>query len=317
MASAIPAVRVLRPGLLTTIQDLGRWGYQSRGVSVAGPMDVFAHRRANLLVGNSRDAATLEVTLQGPELEFEDARLVAVSGAEFALTVDGRDVQPGAPIEVTRGSRLAFGVRRTGARAYVAIDGGIAVVPVLGSRSTHVPTRLGGLDGRPLAAGDRLPLGPPTGRLLGRRASVARGSRAVREPVVRVLPGPHEGYFVPEAFDALESAPYRVDVQSNRIGFRLAGPELRHSRRPEIISEPVPIGSVQVPGSGQPIVLMADRQTTGGYPKLATVISADIGVIGQLAPGDEVRLRRCTWQEALAARISQEQALLALEGSQA
>jgi antagonist of KipI len=279
-------------------------------------MDVFAHRRANLLVGNSREAATLEVTLQGPELEFEDARVVAVSGAAFALTVDGRDVPIDSPFEVTRGASLAFGLRTAGARAYVAIDGGVSVTPVLGSRATHLPTRLGGLDGRPLAAGDRVPLGPSGRHLPRRRASSVTTSGAAREPIVRLIPGPQEEYFTTEVFEALESGPYRVHVHSNRIGFRLEGPALRHSRQAEIISDPVPIGSVQVPGSGQPIVLMADRQTTGGYPKLATVISADIGVMGQLAPGDEVRLRRCSLREALSARIAQERALLALEGPQ-
>jgi len=241
---------------------------------------------------------------------------VAVSGAAFALTVDGHAVPTDAPFEVTRAARLAFGLRKAGARAYVAIDGGVSVTPVLGSRATHLPTRLGGLDGRSLAAGDRLPLGPPARGTTRRRASSVPTSGPARTQVVRVLPGPQEEYFTADAFEALESGPYRIHVQSNRIGFRLEGPELVHLRRAEIISDPVPIGSVQVPGSGQPIVLMADRQTTGGYPKLATVISADIGVMGQLAPGDEVRLRRCTLREALAARIAQEQELLALEGSQ-
>jgi len=309
--SRAAAVRVLRPGLFTTVQDLGRWGWQSRGVSVAGPMDVFAHRRANALVGNPREAATFEVTLAGPELEFEDARFVAVCGASFALTVDGRDVPVEALFQVAGAGRLAFGTRHRGARAYVAIDGGVDTTPVLGSRATHAPSSMGGFNGRALAAGDRVPLGPAARRAARTQPHL---TPPAGDAVVRVLSGPQDDYFVGDVFEALASAPYTVGVQSNRIGFRLEGPSLLHTRRPDIISDPAPIGSVQVPASGQPIVLMADRQTTGGYPKLATVISADVGVMGQLAPGDAVRLRRCTLQEALGARIAHERTLLALEG---
>jgi len=213
---------------------------------------------------------------------------------------------------VARSGRLAFGTRHRGARAYVAIDGGVTTTPILGSRATHTPSHMGGFNGRALVAGDRVPLGPAAHRAVRRAGNTLAASAG--EAIVRVLPGPQDDYFVPEVFDTLASVPYNVGVQSNRIGFRLQGPALLHARRPDIISDPAPIGSVQVPASGQPIVLMADRQTTGGYPKLATVISADIGVMGQLAPGDAVRLRRCTFQEALAARIAREQTLLALEG---
>jgi antagonist of KipI len=308
------SVRVIKPGMLTTVQDRGRWGYQSRGVPVAGPMDPVSHRVANALVGNDPGAATLEITLLGPELEFTGERTAASAGAEFELTVDGRAVPSHAAFVVPAGARLHFGRRRTGARAYLAVAGGIAVPPVLGSRATHVISGMGGLDGRPLRAGDRLPLGAATARA----ASLA----AVRAPLfplpqgqarLRILPGPQDDRFVPGALDALCAQPYTVAGNSDRMGFRLQGPTLVHQGGADIISDATPLGTLQVPASGQPILLMADRQTTGGYPKIATVIAADLPLAGQLAPADAVTFARCSMREALAALIATEQALLRLE----
>jgi antagonist of KipI len=298
----------------TTIQDAGRWGLQSRGVPVAGPMDLVSHRLANALVGNDRDAATLEVTLLGPELEFEDERLVAVSGAEFDLTLDARVVPMNAPFVVSAESHLRFGERRRGARAYIAIAGGITVPPTLGSRATHLISAMGGLEGRALRGGDRLPLGnqtharPGAAMTADRIAPLPDGSARIR-----VLSGPQREYFADDALEALQSAPYTIAQNSDRMGFRLDGPRLAHARGADIISDATPLGVLQVPASGQPILLMADRQTTGGYPKLATVISADISVAGQLGPGDAIQFAVCTPQEAVAALIAQERALMIVE----
>ena len=307
-------VRVIKPGMLTTIQDRGRWGLQSRGVPIAGPMDPVSHRLANALVGNEADAAALEITLLGPELEFEGERVVAVAGAEFDMTLDNRPVPMHAPFIVSAESRLRFGARRLGARAYLAIAGGIAIPPTLGSRSTHLISAMGGLDGRALKAGDRLPLGA---------ASPARRSAAaLAEPLVplpdhhariRVLRGPQAEYFNADALDVLQSRPYVVGQNSDRMGFRLDGPRLVHARGADIISDATPLGVLQVPASGQPILLMADRQTSGGYPKIATVISADVSVAGQLGPGDTIEFTVCEPREAMAALIAQERALMAIE----
>jgi antagonist of KipI len=308
------SVRVIRGGMLTTIQDSGRWGYQSRGVPVAGPMDPMSHRLANALVGNDRGAATLEVTLLGPELEFEDERVVAVTGADFEITLDGKPALAGAPFMVSAESHLCFGQRRRGARAYLAIRGGVAVPPVLGSRATHLISAMGGVGGRALKAGDRLPLGVAE---VTRPTAAPLGDRLVPLPAhparLRVLPGPQADAFVAEAFNALQSAPYTVGQQSDRMGFRLEGPPLAHARGADIISDATPLGVLQVPASGQPILLMADRQTTGGYPKIATVISADLAVAGQLGPGDTIVFSVCDPHEAMAALIAQERALMALE----
>jgi biotin-dependent carboxylase-like uncharacterized protein len=307
------AVSVIKPGMLTTVQDLGRWGFQAQGVPVAGPMDPVSHRLANALVGNDRDAALLEITLLGPELEFEDERLVAVAGADFDLALDGRPASSHAPFVVSAGSRLRFGARRRGARAYLAVSGGIAVPPVLGSRATHVVSRMGGVDGRALVAGDRLPLGNTPRASRAALPMTATESSSDPQTTLRVLPGPQLEYFASDALDALQSAPYAIAQNSDRMGFRLEGPRLTHSRGADIISDATPLGVLQVPASGQPILLMADRQTTGGYPKIATVIAADLARAGQLAPADTIRFVVCTPGDALAALIAQERALMALE----
>jgi len=313
------AIHVLKPGMLSTIQDRGRWGLQAQGVAVAGPMDPCSHRLANALVGNAAADATIEITLVGPELEFEAERFVAVAGAEFELTVDGRGVPMNAGFLVPAGGQLRFGRRGRGARAYLAVEGGIRVEPILGSRSTHLTSGMGGLDGRALKAGDRLPLADATHS----GASPASAPRASivplpeREARLRVLPGPQEDYFSNDSLDALQSATYRISTTSDRMGYRLEGPKLAHARGADIISDATPLGVLQVPASCQPILLMADRQTTGGYPKIATVISADISVAGQLGPGDAIRFAVCSPREALAALIAQERALMAVESGEA
>ena len=309
-------LRVIAAGMLTTIQDQGRWGWQSLGVPVAGPMDLYCHRLANTLVGNQSDQASLEVTLVGPEIEFQDERLAAVTGAEFEVAVDGRSQPLNTAFAVSAGSVLRFGSRRRGARAYLGVAGGIASPPVLASRATHLPSSMGGLNGRPLRAGDVVPLG---------KRGTAPFPRATEkgpypfftlpdgQATVRVLPGPQANRFAPDALDALQSAPYVLDAASNRMGFRLHGPGLRHAGDAEMLSDATPLGALQVPAAGEPILLMADRPTTGGYPSLATVISADIRLAGQLAPGDALVFVVSSLREALAALIAQEQMLMAFE----
>jgi len=311
----VNTVLVVKPGLLTTVQDLGRWGLQSSGVGVAGPMDPFAHRLANALVGNARDRAVLEVTLIGPEIEFDDERLVAVAGARFELTLDGNPAPPEVALAVRRGSRLRFGRRIAGSRAYVAIQGGMSVPPTLGSRATHLGSHLGGLNGRSLVAGDRVPLGEPGSTRPPGLPGTVRRELPGGHARLRVLPGPDTDRFHSSALDRLQSAPYRIGRDSDRMGFRLEGPEIGHLRGADIISDVTPLGVLQIPASGQPVLLMADRQTTGGYTRLATVISADIGLAGQLAPGDSMSFAVCSRREAMAALIAEERLLMALEAA--
>ena len=309
--AATRCVTVLRPGLLTTVQDSGRWGYQDLGVPSSGPMDFVAHRLANAVVGNPPDAATLETTWLGPELRIEQETRVAVAGGDLRATLDSVDVPLYAAVRCRSGSVLRFGDRRAGARAYVAFDGGIAVPPVLGSRATHVPSGLGGMDGRALKAGDRIPL--------GHAGDISRGMRTTwpRPPSggarLRVLPGPQAEHFAPSALETLQRTRYTISPQSNRMGYRLAGgASVRSATSGEMISDAAFIGGVQIPPSGNPILLMADRQTSGGYPQLAVVITADLPLAGQLGPGDWVEFEACSRADAIAALIKLEGTLLAV-----
>jgi KipI family sensor histidine kinase inhibitor len=290
-------ITVLQPGLLTTIQDEGRWGYQHLGVPVAGPMDRWAHRLANQVLGNPRDAATLEATLVGPELRFEDDAWTAIAGADLQPSLDGCDAPMGVPVKCPKGSVLRFGPRRSGARAYVAVEGGIATSAVLGSRATHVLSRLGGIEGRALRAADRLPIGRGEGTRGASPPSPLASGGGAR---LRVLPGPQIDHFDPGAFEGLQRGRYTVSPRSDRMGYRLDGAPIP-APSGEMISNAAFLGGVQVPPSGEPILLMADRQTTGGYPQIAVVITADLPLAGQLAPGDWLEFRACSRAEALAA----------------
>jgi antagonist of KipI len=329
-SSAVPPaarfITVLRPGLLTTIQDCGRWGYQHLGVPVSGPMDPSAHRLANALLGNAPDAATLEATILGPELRFEQAARITITGGDLQPALDGRPLTRNTVVQCAPGSLLQFGDRRSGVRAYVAVDGGIAVPQVLGSRATHVMSGLGGIRGRVLGAGDQIPLGPDAGsggaNPWGSRGepdpggpvAPARPGGAARpthmttgDARLRVMPGPQVDYVHPSALEVLQRSRFTVSPQSDRMGYRLTGsalPMTEESR--DMISDATVVGAVQVPPSGQPILLMADRQTTGGYPQIAVVITADLALAGQLGPGDSVRFELCSRAEAIAALSEQE-----------
>jgi antagonist of KipI len=276
-------------------------------------MDQYSHRLANVLAGNTPLCATLEVTLLGPEIRFDGDTTFAVTGAVFALTLDDRPLASSACHRAAAGSVLRFGARARGARAYIAIDGGIDVPEVLGSRSTHVTSRMGGHEGRPLKAGDVLPLGESVGASSSTRAD--SDERALPLPRggtrLRMIPGPQDAWFRSDAMAALAEGRYEVTPQSDRMGYRLKGAPLEHVPGAYMVSDVVPMGALQVPSSGQPILLLSDRQTTGGYPIVATVITADLPLAGQLAPGDWIEFRTCTAEEARAALIEQEERAVA------
>ena len=248
------ALHIVRPGLLTTVQDLGRYGHQASGVPVAGPMDTFSHRLANQLAGNAIDAATLEITLIGPDLIVEADTTIAIAGAQFEVTCDDRPVALGASFAVTRGQRLKFGRIVQGARAYLAVAGGIQTPPVLGSRATHLVSRMGGLNGRALQSGDRVPIGnSPQPRPQRKSAGLTLPSKG--RALLRVMPGPQADWFQSDALRAIASVSFRISPQSNRMGYRLQGPPLVRAREDELISEPLGIGAIQVPAAGEPILL--------------------------------------------------------------
>lgn len=310
-------ITVLRPGIMSSIQDLGRFGYAHLGVPPAGPMDPAAHNLGNALVGNSDDAATIESTLLGPELRFERPVRVAITGANLSPEADGIPIACDAPVDCAPGSVLRFGSRKSGGRAYIAFAGGIDVPSVLGSRATHVQSGMGGLDGRLLRAGDRLIVGRgllaspsaphPAASLGPGEARPTLGPPGVVRGVVRggarlrVMRGPQAHYFDDAAFDRLQHSRFVISPQSNRMGYRLSGERIPVAAAGDMLSDAAFTGAIQVPPSGDPILLMADRQTTGGYPQIAVVISADIPVAGQLLPGDWIEFEWCTRPDAMAA----------------
>ena len=286
-----PPIHVLRPGLFTTIQDLGRYGYQRFGVSVSGAMDRWALVVGNRLLGNPDQAAGLEITIQGPELLFEQALSLAITGADLSPTSNGRSLPMWTVIPMPAGSRLQFGMRRQGARAYITIAGGIDGPLILGSRSTHVYSGWGSLAGRALKKGDQLGVGlggTMSAQYVGRALPASHHPQYRTSPTVRVVPGPQADRFTENALQVLVGSPYRVTSESDRMGYRLRGADLIHRTSADIVSDAVTFGTIQVPADRQPILLMADCQTTGGYATLATMIAADRSLAAQLSPGDSL-----------------------------
>jgi antagonist of KipI len=293
----VSRLRIVSPGFLTTVQDLGRFGWAHFGVSASGAADPFALRAGNLLVGNAENAAALEMTLLGGAFEFEADTVIALTGSDF-----GADLPLWTPLEVKAGQTVRCGPSRSGARCYLAVRGGIAVPPVMGSASTHLAT---GVGGRALRRGDVLPIGT---------ASVRQPRGAARDvpplppdAALRVTAGPQAGEFGDELYSGL----YAVSEESDRMGLRLRGPAIP-SPAGHMLTEGVPLGAVQAPPDGQPIILFVEHQTTGGYPKPANVISADFRRLGQLRPRDQVRFERVTIEQALRLLQRQEQWLYSL-----
>jgi len=315
---------VLHPGQLATVQDRGRFGHQHEGIPVSGAMDEIALRLGNLLVGNDENAAALECTLVGPTLRFDDHMLIALTGGDLSVTVDGEPIPLWRPVGVPAGATVSGAAAVRGARGYLAIAGGIAVPSVLGSRSTYARAAFGGLQGRSLRRGDLLPIDQPgeLGRRIARaiggdggrsRVSIGKwGASAMivpfytASPVVRLLEGTHTNLLTPESRDRLWSGDFRVGAQSDRMGYRLEGTPLELSEPRELLSEAVAFGTVQLPPGGDPIVLMADRQTTGGYPRIGQVASIDLPLLAQLKAGDRVRFRPASLEEAQRLYLSRE-----------
>ena len=313
MIAASPALEIVQPGMLTTVQDTGRYGYQRFGMPVAGAMDGFALRAANRLVGNSDRAAGLEMTALGPQIRVAADVCVAIAGADVAPLVDGEAVPMWQPVLAPAGSLLAFQAPRDGLRAYLAVAGGVAVPAVMGSRSTYVKAGIGGLEGRALRAGDVISAYETAGALRAHRRMPdwgipVYGGRAE----LRVVLGPQNGAFTRQGMRTFLTAEYAVSIQSDRMGYRLEGAAIEHMAGADIISDGAPMGAVQVPGDGKPIILMADRGTTGGYTKIAAVISADLDKVAQAMPGGAVAFRAVSLEEARVALREREAVLDAI-----
>jgi antagonist of KipI len=320
-------MRIIDPGLMTTVQDRGRFGFQKEGVTPGGAMDGIGLAVANTLVGNDDSAAVLEITMVGPSIEFQQDELIAVCGADLSAEMANIRLPTWRAIYVRSASILSFGAARWGCRAYLAVAGGIDVPAVMGSRSTNPRAGIGGIGGRALRKGDEIPTLPHGSRdPIASRAAAAGGPMpfALSERFVdkseaaslygtskpiRVLPGPEFDLFDERDRRFFFDQAFEVSPHSDRMGYRLAGPVLDSSPRAELVSRAVVMGTVQVPGGGNPILLMADRQTTGGYPSIAQVTAADLPMVAQLKPGDEINFEMVTLDQAHAALHAQHDKL--------
>ena len=305
-------IEVIEGGFFTTVQDLGRYGYQRYGVPVSGALDRFAIRTGNLLVGNQEGDAGLEITFVGPRLRFLCDSTIALTGANLGPMVNGNPVPVWEAVTISRGDVLSFQRPQDGIRSYLCVNGGIDVPRVLGSRSTFIRSRLGGVEGRPLAPGDMIPVADPahsaakfTGRELASHSIPHYGNNHT----LRVIMGPQDDAFTEAGIKTFLSSVYTVTPMFDRMGYRLAGPVIEHKVAADIVSDGTPYGAVQVTGNGMPIVLLADCGTTGGYTKIATVISVDLPSIGQAQLGDAVQFRSVGLDEARRALREQEELL--------
>lgn len=313
------SVTVRLPGLQTTVQDLGRAGYQKYGVVVGGAADSYALRIGNALIGNEEGAAVLEMTLSGAALHFERETLIAVTGGDLSPSLDGVPLPMWRPVLVSEGAELRFGIAKSGCRAYLAAAGGFDVPPVMGGRGTYLRAGIGGFKGRELRADDVLPLGEP-GEIAQRLAEQLAWKSAAsgRKPfasvsryadnryialgsttlTVRAMRGPEFEAFEAASRQSWFNQPFEATPQSDRMGCRLIGPALQLKRPLEMLSEAVAPGTVQVPPDGNPILLLADRQTAGGYPRIAQIAAVDLPVAAQLRPGQRISFCEITVQEA-------------------
>lgn len=320
------SMRVLKPGMLSSFQDEGRTGHQPLGVSVVGAMDQRAHRLANTLVGNLTDCASLEITLTGPSVVFTEACCIAICGADLSPSLNGKPIAMNRPLVIRAQDTLQFGARRRGTRAYLAVHGGFSIPDVLGSQSTYLRSHFGGWHGRALKKGDEIPLNrplKPTGRDGGGLENLAKAlwdvklylPGAIAESTrarVRLIKGMQWEEFTAESREALLTQAFRISPDSERMGYRLQGPDILMTKPRQMISEATTFGTIQVPAGGQPIVLMADRQTTGGYPKIAYVATVDLPLLAQMGPGDNVQFELVSLEAAQALDTARTRAFIEL-----
>jgi antagonist of KipI len=296
-------------GLQTTVQDFGREGYGVLGVSASGAADAVALRLGNLLLENAAGTPALEMTLTGGTFLFPEGAVICLAGANFGAQVDGKPLEMWRPHAILPGKTLVLGATRDFARCYLCVAGGIGVVDFLGSASTHVLSGMGGWEGRPLRKGDALQIGRLEKNIRRKKLKTGVLDELKPKKTLRVTRGPQFDLFAEEARKALESGEFVVSEESNRMGLRLDGPRLAARGNVEMISEGVPLGAIQVTPSGQAIILFVEQQTTGGYPKIANVIGADLHCVGQLRPRDAIRFEEVSLAEARVLWIEQQKLL--------
>ncbi len=299
-------ILVESPGLQTTVQDLGRPGYGPQGISASGAADPLSLRIGNALVGNREGTAALEMTLVGGRYRLQTPVVIAITGAAMAAKVEGAPVEHGRALDVAAGAVVEIGSSKDGVRSYLCVSGGIQVAPFLGSASTHLLTGIGGFEGRALRKGDSLPVGPRQKHAPPISISREMAARLAPRKCIRVTHGLQSDCFTDEHRALFVTTPYCVTQEANRMGLRLEGTAIPSTTAATMITEGVALGAVQVPSSGQPIILFVEQQTTGGYPKIANVIAADLPSVGQLRPGDETRFEWVSIETAVALLREQE-----------
>ncbi|MBV7507054.1 biotin-dependent carboxyltransferase family protein [Bacillus sp. sid0103] len=293
----MPVFRVIKPGLQTTVQDLGRYGYQQFGISPSGAMDPYSMQLANILVGNDPGEAVLEASFLGPVLEAVSDMVIAICGGNFSPEIGNREAPMWKSFLLKKGEILSIGSYKQGARAYLAMKGGIDVPVVLKSKATSLNGGFGGYEGRPLQKGDLL-YGNPVIKKPWKSLHPELIPQFNKQLTVRVILGPHQQMFTEKSIEQFLFEKYVVTPQSNRMGYQLRGQKLEHTLSPDIISDPIPLGGIQVSANGQPIILMADRQTTGGYTRIGTVISVDIPLLAQAVPDTTISFTEVSLEEA-------------------
>ncbi len=279
-------ISIIRPGLLSSIQDRGRWGYQKYGMSPAGVMDSFSTRIANKLVDNDEYEALLETTLLGPEILFNCDEVISITGANMNPKINGQPVPMWTSLFVEKGDLLSLSGSVSGLRSYIAFSRGLDVPTIMGSKSTFTRAKLGGFHGRKLNKDDQISLGDRELSTRGAYLPEKYKPRYKEDSKIRVVLGPQDDYFTKEAIETFLSSKYKITSEADRMGYRLDGPKIDHIDGADIVSDGILFGSIQVPGHGSPIIMMADRQTTGGYSKIATVITEDLDKLAQMAPGN-------------------------------
>lgn len=303
-------IKIIRGGMLTTVQDMGRYGYQRYGVTVSGAIDSWSLKVANILIGNEENCAGLEITMLGPQIEFCRDTCFSICGGDLSPLLDGEKLPMWEGVRVRKGQMLSFGGRISGCRSYLAVSGGIDVPEVMGSRSTFLRGSIGGHEGRPLKEGDVLCGGEAKGAAgLMRLRPGYRPAFGGSQRELRVIMGPQEHHFTEEALKLFLSGIYTVTINSDRMGIRLDGDILQHKHGADILSEAVSSGSIQVPAHGRPIILLGESQTTGGYAKIAAVITADLSYVAQCIPGDKVFFSPVTLEVARRLLMEREKSL--------
>ncbi len=284
-------ITIKKPGLLSTIQDAGRWGFQKYGMPVSGAMDLYSLRRANELVGNGSKEACIEATMDGPTIEFFNDGFIAICGADMQATLDGNDIEMYKTVRVNKGSNLSFKGLKTGLRTYIAFSGGINVPVVMGSKSTYLRGKIGGFQGRKLQKGDEIEIGTFNKNLDFKKVPKNKIPFYKEYFTARIIPGPEAGHFTVKGLADFLNSEYTLTEQCDRMGYRLTGTKIRHRLSADIISSGIAFGTIQVPSHGDPIIMMADRQTIGGYTRIGNIVSEDLPYIAQLKPGDKISFK--------------------------